>query len=355
MKLDTAMAVPVVDARPLLSGDTASTDAALGAALAEAGGCVLVGLPHLGAARSAIFSFFDQPAEAKAAVAGQHQLWGYSGRPRRGWLAIESYNCGPPSLAAHPGTWEHGRREFVPCRRADADVHFLPNVWPAEPVLPGWRAAMEAQHAAFERLGLVCVRSVARWLGADEEAAAAPWADSLSTLRPISYRPPPPGWAPEPGDGIATLDDGRFVQFPEHRDNGTGLSLISSSAAGLQMQSPDGVWRDVPAVEGGVSVHAGKGLELLSGGRLRATPHRVLSSGGGRRSLSFFFCPHPSNQILPLAGRSPAETAALEASAALASRRESHAEGWAVEAAAWPWWSSNSVSGYRAAQPPPKL
>ena len=125
---------------------------------------------------------------------------------------------------------------------------------------------MEAQHAAFERLGLVCVRSVARWLGADEEAAAAPWADSLSTLRPISYRPPPPGWAPEPGDGIVTLDDGRFVQFPEHRDNGTGLSLISSSAAGLQMQSPDGVWRDVPAVEGGVSVHAGKGLELLSGG-----------------------------------------------------------------------------------------
>jgi hypothetical protein len=65
----------------------------------------------------------------------------------------------------------------------------------------------------------------------------------------------------------------------------------------------------------------GKGLELLAGGRLRATPHRVLAAGAPRRSLSFFYCPHPAADVAPLRPRLAGAVAALEASVAAATAR----------------------------------
>ena len=48
-----------------------------------------------------------------------------------------------------------------------------------------------------------------------------------------------------------------------------------------------------------LSVHVGRGLQIMTGDRLVATRHRVLSSGAERHSIGFFFCPHPG-AVLPL-------------------------------------------------------
>ena len=347
--------VPVVDASCLFvnggasgADATAAVDSAIGAALASAGACVLTGIPEevtVGPAKAErLFSVFDLPLDALDEVSGRG-LWGYSA----GLSWAKSWNAGPPLPSPRPGTWDLDAHVFTPTALADADAHFQPNVWPEERALPGWRAAMEAHHAALDRLGTTCVRSLARWLEVDEEEAARPWRENLSTLRPLKYTAPP-----------ADHDDSSepLLVFPEHRDNGTGLSILWSSAPGLEMQSPAGEWLAVPVVANSVSLHVGKGLELLSGGRLRATPHRVVATAHNRLSLGFFFCPHPGNEVKPLAGRSEEAAVELEESMVAASARWAVATGGASEAMvsepgrseseSWPWWSSNSVRGYRA-------
>ena len=70
----------------------------------------------------------------------------------------------------------------------------------------------------------------------------------------------------------------------------------------VQVQQPDDstVWRSVPALDHGLSVHVGKGLEIQSGGLLTATTHRVLMSARKpRSSIGMFCCPHPGQDISP--------------------------------------------------------
>jgi isopenicillin N synthase-like dioxygenase len=60
----------------------------------------------------------------------------------------------------------------------------------------------------------------------------------------------------------------------------------------------------VPVKTDALAVNFGGLLARWTGGRVRATQHRVLSSGGERFSIPFFFEPRPNTMIapLPLAG-----------------------------------------------------
>ena len=76
-----------------------------------------------------------------------------------------------------------------------------------------------------------------------------------------------------------------------------------------------------------LSVHVGRGLQIMTGDRLVATRHRVLSSGEERHSIGFFFCPHPG-AVLPLEEGRQYDPA---------------------DEASWPWakFSSNSTAPYK--------
>lgn len=93
--------------------------------------------------------------------------------------------------------------------------------------------------------------------------------------------------------GAAIAEQGGFVVcgFPgaEHID-----------ALGLQAAGPDGTWRDVPMLDGTVSVHLGTVLHLMTGGRIPATPHRVIDHGGARQSIGFFVEPGLATRLAPL-------------------------------------------------------
>ena len=82
----------------------------------------------------------------------------------------------------------------------------------------------------------------------------------------------------------ATLVAGR------HTD-AAGVSLLWQAQPGLQAQSRDGIWRDVPPVANCISVHLGDVLEIMTDGRVPATPHRVLDKGCARQSIGFFLEP----------------------------------------------------------------
>ena len=87
-----------------------------------------------------------------------------------------------------------------------------------------------------------------------------------------------------------------------HTDSGFLTLLLQNDVGGLQVQPSDGRWVDVPPAGAGVLVcNLGEVAELASAGYLKATPHRVLSSGRARVSVPFFYNPRLEAVVRPLA------------------------------------------------------
>jgi isopenicillin N synthase-like dioxygenase len=82
-------------------------------------------------------------------------------------------------------------------------------------------------------------------------------------------------------------------------DSGFVTLLAQDGVAGLQARAADGSWLDVPPREGTLAVNFGKLLESWTGGRIRATEHRVLGSAQERRSIPFFYEPRADAVIAP--------------------------------------------------------
>jgi isopenicillin N synthase-like dioxygenase len=85
-----------------------------------------------------------------------------------------------------------------------------------------------------------------------------------------------------------------------HTDSGFVTLLWQDGTGGLQAQAPDGGWVDVPPDEGGLVVNFGQMLGDWTGGRIRATPHRVLGGRAERASVPFFFEPAVDAVVAPL-------------------------------------------------------
>ena len=80
--------------------------------------------------------------------------------------------------------------------------------------------------------------------------------------------------------------------------------LAQDGVEGLQARAADGTWLDVPPEADAVVVNFGALLGRWTGGRIRATEHRVLGSDRERFSIPFFYEPRVDATIapLPLAG-----------------------------------------------------
>ncbi len=76
--------------------------------------------------------------------------------------------------------------------------------------------------------------------------------------------------------------------------------LQQDGVEGLQARAPDGSWITVPHLERSLVVNFGKLFERWTGGRIRATAHRVLGNDRQRCSIPFFFEPRVDARISPL-------------------------------------------------------
>ena len=85
---------------------------------------------------------------------------------------------------------------------------------------------------------------------------------------------------------------------------GAGAALEGPLAFQTQLaaQGPDGTWRDLPTIRNCLSVHLGSVLEIMTEGRVSATPHRVIDHGGRRQSIGFFLEPGLGVQLAPIKG-----------------------------------------------------
>lgn len=283
--------------------DLASPDAAarIVDAYATAGFAYLVGHgvdPMLLAAvyeASHQFHASDRDLKRTIALNGQH----------RGFIEINTSTDRTSTLAdvKKPNQSESFMmmRDDAPGSEQVRAGHYLagPNQWPDW--LPEFRPVLEQYHDTMIAVGKRLVRVIAEGLGDERGEMAAAFEPPTTWLRLLHYPPCPP-----------TAPDDLYGSAP-HCDFGFVTILSQDDVGGLQVQSVDGEWLDVPPVEGAFVMNVGEMLHRWSNGRLRSTPHRVINrSGRERYSVPFFFDPHVSTVIAPLpscVGDAPAKYA----------------------------------------------
>jgi isopenicillin N synthase-like dioxygenase len=296
--------IPRIDVAPLFgsrSPERDRVDAAILSAAQESGFMTIAGLPpdlpldsdH----RRALLRVFDLPSDETRKLwrqkfaADQRNIY-------RGWFPLqngaETYKEGidlGPDIAYGAGRIDaqDPLREATPL--------------PPEAALPGWREAAASYYGAMERVGAALMHALARGLKLPEQVFDDAFAGGISTLRLIRYPVrPPESMAGVPDDRLWVEQGGRrlYMLGRAHVDSGLVTLLAQDGVAGLQARASDGTWLDVPPEEGTLAVNFGKLLERWTGGRIKATEHRVIGSGRERCSVPFFYEPRTDAEIAPL-------------------------------------------------------
>ncbi len=294
--------IPIIDIGPLFGDDTeakAKTDHKIAEAAFDIGFMVVENYPseiQVGAdERRKILKLFDIPE------ADQRPYWKRNFAPEnthlyRGWFPLassptrgrEGYEIGPDIV-----------RE-LPADQAD-DLLYEPTPLPDEKLLPeGWRETTAGYYIGAEKVGEHILASLSRSLGIDESIFANAFNDGISTLRLLHY----PNRENVVSDGSA-----RYVEYDgktweqvagAHVDSGLLTVLATCGVGGLQARDTHGNWIDVPVIDDSFAINFGGLLERWTGGKIKATLHRVLGQGEHRYSVPFFFEPRPSTEIAPL-------------------------------------------------------
>jgi isopenicillin N synthase-like dioxygenase len=288
--------IPLIDLTPLFappSADRDATDRAILAAATGAGFMTVTAAPGLlpadAATRTALLRVFTLPEAARGGLLrrsfapGNRALY-------RGWFPLQngvgSYKEG---IDIGPDVTDPGRARDEP----GSDPLREPTPLPDEAALPGWRDSVAAYYRAMERLGALLMQSLARSLGLPERFFDAPFADGISTLRLIHYPPRPPESFGDMAEALWIEHEGRraYQLGLAHVDSGFVTLLAQDGVSGLQAEGSAERWIDVPPTEGTLAVNFGGLLERWTGGRIRATRHRVIGFGQPRQSIPFFYEP----------------------------------------------------------------
>lgn len=86
-----------------------------------------------------------------------------------------------------------------------------------------------------------------------------------------------------------------------HTDYGVLTILLQDDVGGLQVETKDGSWIEVPPVPGSFVINLGDILEVWTRGAVRAAPHRVkVSSTHDRLSVAMFYAPGFDCVVMPI-------------------------------------------------------
>jgi isopenicillin N synthase-like dioxygenase len=299
-------AIPALDIAALFeapSRERERTDGALRRAAGEQGFLIITGLPEdvpLGpAARRELLRVFalDQ--------ASRRQLWRRKFEPQnlnvyRGWFPAQPGNLTSKEGIDIGADVAHGAAVID-----SGDPLCEATPLPPETLVPGWRNAVAEYYRAMERVAAVLMRALARTLGLHETYFDGAFVQGLSTLRLLQY----PLRTQEDLESCRDPDlwvhsgHGRLhVVGAAHTDSGFMTLLAQDGVDGLEARAVDGRWTEVPPQENSLVVNFGQVLESWSGGRIRATEHRVLGAGQVRHSIPFFYEARADATISPLPG-----------------------------------------------------
>jgi isopenicillin N synthase-like dioxygenase len=296
--------VPLIDASALFGPNCAAreaTDAEILAAAGNIGFLSICGLPAsvpIGSSdRADLLRIFGlAPHELR-------KLWRQKFEPQnpnryRGWFPVQ-----PGNLSSKEGIDMGGDVAYGMTLIDASDPLREPTPLPPEGTLPGWRARVARYYQAMDHVCAALMRSIARGLKLEEHYFDSAFHRGLSTLRLLRY---PVRSAAELAScrqvdlWVAHCGSHRYVVGAAHTDSGLMTLLAQDGVAGLQARARDGSWIDVPPHEHALAVNFGQVLERWSGGRIKATEHRVLGEGRERYSIPFFYEARADAEISPL-------------------------------------------------------
>ncbi|MFW2544045.1 isopenicillin N synthase family dioxygenase [Primorskyibacter sp. 2E107] len=270
--------IPRLDAAKIAMRDP-QTLAALREGVEEIG-FLTVHNTGIGAARmrfvlAAYRAFFALPLAEKQAVdmarTGSNRGWGAAGSEQVDPEANPDYkqvfDCG----FAVPGS--------------DRAV-YAPNLWPLRP--EGFRSVIEAYYRDALGVAMGLLRGISEAIGEERGFFDDRFDRPMALLRG-NYYPPRPDWAGEKDFGIAA-----------HTDYGCLTLLGTDGVAGLEVLGRDGAWIGIEAGPGEFVINFGEMLEMWTGGRVKATLHRVRGTAEERISVPLFFNPNWETNVAPM-------------------------------------------------------
>lgn len=269
-------------------------------AMANSGFVILQGTgvapDTLSAMRAAVKTVFEEPRDHYRDF--QVQKDNYRGYVPLAYFTPNDGTRRPDQYEAWKLHWEV--RATDPLRQQCA--LYGPNRWP--PLRHDVRSAVLAYWAAMDRLNATVLRALAQALGMDADAVLSMLDQPLTNMTLLNY---PPTLPDEDHWGIHPHKDFNFLTFLAHDPVG-----------GLEVRTKDGQWIDARCEPDEYVVNIGDMLELLSGGRLVSTPHRVVNrSGQQRQAFPYFSVPRFDVRVEPLLPPLPGyERTALQSGAA---------------------------------------
>lgn len=159
-----------------------------------------------------------------------------------------------------------------------------PNVWPD---LFGFRRDVSAYYDAIYELGRALMSAFELSLDLDPSALLKSVNVPTSQLRLLKYV-----------ENDAPCDE-LNAGISAHSDYEC-FTILHTSGPGLQVLSYDGHWVEAPPQPNTFLVNIGDCLEALTGGKFKATQHRVINLGQERFSLPFFFSVDYETEVRPL-------------------------------------------------------
>ena len=226
--------------------------------------------------------FHSQPLSEKMRVALDHN--------HRGYIAINTSTDVNSKLA---DVKKPNQSESFMMMREDKselpDVYLSgPNQWPK---LENFKEVLEKYTVNMTKLGRNLMRLALLSSGVKDLSVMQSLDTPTIWLRLLHYPP------------ISKNSPSDLYGSAPHTDFGCLTILAQDEIGGLQVQTREGEWIDVPKLEGSFVVNVGDMLSRYTNGLLRSTPHRVINKSGKERfSCPFFFDPHTNAVVQPLKG-----------------------------------------------------
>ncbi len=224
--------------------------------------------------------FFKQPAATKS----QYDM--AKTGSNRGWGAPGSEQVDPNANPDYKQVFDIGSilPEGAP-ESAKGLLCYAPNIWPDLP--ESFSDALRSYYYESTGFALNLLCAIADSIGEDPDYFRTQFTYPMSLMRGNFY-PERPEWAGENDFGIAT-----------HTDYGCLTLLATDGSPGLEVRKRGGGWIPVSAPPGEFVINFGEMLEFWTGGKVKATPHRVVGTLDERISIPLFFNPNHDANVAP--------------------------------------------------------
>ncbi|KAL9972706.1 hypothetical protein ACROYT_G019066 [Oculina patagonica] len=282
------MEIPVIDLTNLGEGNPSLEEiTAIGKACLEFGFFYVVnhGIAEelRGQVLEKLWRFFNLPAEKKQEI---HRRDGYRGYFTKGEEHSIEYGC---------IEWKEGMyyfRDFTNVSEGRKERVFCgSNPWPKDEYAPDFQTVIKEYFKKTQELASQLLGCIALFFGLEKDFFDKKFTDDPFAQLGMFHYPP----TPAAKDGQEVWGVGR------HTDYGMLTILLQDDVGGLQVETKDGLWIDVPPVPGSFVINIGDMLEIWTSGAFKAGPHRVkVSQTKHRLSVAVFYDPGFDCVISPI-------------------------------------------------------